>query len=483
MINLWGIRTGAQLSIWELSAWQWLALVQHELLLFAGVFFLIGALDDLLIDFSWLWLKLTGRARTPVLNRIALQHGELDGPAAIFIPTWQESEVIGDTIAHILTSWPQQQLRLYVGCYHNDPATIQAAMDGSAGDPRLRIVVHSNDGPTTKADCLNRLFKALRHDERRGQFRFSCVVFHDAEDMVDPAGLGLLSETIGAGADFVQLPVEPVVQPRSRFCGSHYCEEFAESHGKAMVVRDAFGVGLPGAGVGCAISRRALKWLENRAPTQDQPFASDSLTEDYELGLTIAGSGGTCRFVRARAQEDGTLIATRAFFPSNLSAVTRQKTRWIHGIALQGWDRIGWNGNLVETWMRARDRRGPISALLLLVGYALILMAGVVWLFAGLGFTQQINLTPLLKTLLMANLVMFVWRAHWRFAFTASIYGVSEGILAVIRIPVTNVIAIIAGQRAMTAYARSLMGRTIEWDKTSHTLHPTRAGMRKSRAL
>ena len=69
------------------------------------------------------------------------------------------------------------------------------------------------------------------------------MVFHDAEDMVDPAALGLLDEAIADGADFVQLPVEPLV-PRqrrwlARHIGSHYCEEFAEAHGKALVVRDA----------------------------------------------------------------------------------------------------------------------------------------------------------------------------------------------------------------------------------------------------
>ncbi len=471
------------MTIWGFSLWQWLAMIQHELLLFAGVFFLIGALDDLAIDLSWLWLKLTGRARTPELNRIALQHRELDGPAAVFIPAWQESEVIGDTIEHILTSWPHRYMRLYIGCYRNDPATIDACINGAGGDDRLRIIVHDKDGPTTKADCLNRLYEALRSDERRGQFRFASVVFHDAEDMVDPAALGLLSASIEDGADFVQIPVEPMVQPNSRFCGSHYCEEFAESHGKAMVVRDAFGVGLPGAGVGCAISRKALGWLDKRAGKPEQPFASDSLTEDYELGLSVAAAGGTCRFIRARGAQDGKLIATRAYFPSKLGEVTRQKTRWIHGIALQGWDRVGWSGHWVETWMRARDRRGPVTALILLIGYVLIVLAGLGWALAGLGITPAIEFSPLLKTLLFANLFAFVWRAIWRFAFTASIYGAGEGIFAIIRIPVTNVISIIAGRRAVTAYARSLMGRGIEWDKTSHTLHPTTVGRPKIRVV
>lgn len=43
---------------------EWLALVEHELLLFASVFFLLGAADELAIDLTWAWLKVTGRAKT-----------------------------------------------------------------------------------------------------------------------------------------------------------------------------------------------------------------------------------------------------------------------------------------------------------------------------------------------------------------------------------------------------------------------------------
>ena len=48
---------------------EWLALVEHELLLFAAVFFLIGALDELAMDAAWLWLKLTGRAKSGRIAR------------------------------------------------------------------------------------------------------------------------------------------------------------------------------------------------------------------------------------------------------------------------------------------------------------------------------------------------------------------------------------------------------------------------------
>ncbi len=468
------------MSITEPGLWQWLALLQHELLLFAGVFFLVGALDDLAVDAVWLWLKATGRAQTLRRSRSLLQHRRLAGPVAVVIPAWHEAAVIGTTIRHLLAVWPQPSLRLYVGCYRNDPATLAAAVAAAGGDPRLRLVIHAANGPTTKADCLNRLYQALATDEARTGWRFAGVVFHDAEDMVDPAGLGLLDESVAGGADFVQLPVEPLVpQARgwwARQIGGHYCEEFAEAHGKALVVRDALGAGLPGAGVGCATSRGALDRLAARR-ADGLPFAADSLTEDYELGLAIAATGGRCRFVRVRG-EDGRLIATRAFFPHRFESVLRQKSRWVLGIALLGWDRVGWSGGAIESWMRARDRRGPLTALVLLAGYALVVLTGLMGATVALGLADPVPLTPLLKAVLYANVVAFAWRIALRFAFTAREYGLKEGALAILRVPLANVVAIIAGRRAVFAYARILVGGAALWDKTEHDAHPAGSGVR-----
>lgn len=467
------------MSIGELGLWQWIALLQHELLLFAGVFFLVGALDDLAVDGVWLWLKASGQAATPRRARQHLRNRSLHGPVAVLIPAWHEAAVIGQTIRHLLESWPQPTLRLYVGCYRNDPATLAAGIAAACGDSRLRLVIHDCDGPSTKADCLNRLYAALVLDEARSGSRFASVVFHDAEDLVDAAALGLLDEAIAAGSDFVQLPVAPLVQRHdgwiARQIGSHYCEEFAEAHGKALVVRDALGAGLPGAGVGCAASRAALETLAARR-ADGLPFASDSLTEDYELGLAIAATGGRCQFVRARGS-DGRLIATRALFPNRFDQVVRQKSRWVLGIALQGWDRVGWSGGMTERWMRARDRRGPLTALVLLAGYLLVVLTGLMGIAVVAGLAQPAPLSPLLKGLLIANALAFVWRVAARFAFTAREYGLAEGLWAVLRLPLANVIAIIAGRRAVFAYTATMAGRTAVWDKTDHDMHPAQLGL------
>lgn len=464
------------MTVGAFSIFEWLILLQRELLLFAVVFFLVGAADEICMDFAWLWLRLTGRGKTQVMpsgsDPIKSNDGSippLAGPAAIFVPTWLEASVIGTTISHMISVWPQPNLRLYIGCYGNDSATIEAAVAAAAGDPRVRLVIHNREGPTTKADCLNRLYAALRLDEARGAYTARMVVLHDAEDMVDPAGLGLLDAAVEDSA-LAQLPVLPVPQPHSPWIGSHYCEEFAEAHGKAMVVRDALGAGMPLAGVGCAIGRYSLAALA-KSRADGAPFAADCLTEDYELGLGVSALGGKTRFLRYR-HADGQLVATRAYFPAKLDHAVRQKTRWIHGIAFQGWERLGWDGGPAELWMRLRDRQGPFTALVLALGYALLIAASIGWLLNAAGLFAGFDLTPELKIILALNFASFLWRAVWRYAFTAREYGWREGGRAVLRIPVTNVIAIMAGRRAVIAYVRSLAGHMPKWDKTQHDAHP-----------
>jgi len=451
------------------SPLEWLALAERELLLFAGVFFLIGAVDELAIDIGWFWLKLTGRAKTPRIDRRAAHGRPLAGPAAVLIAAWQESHIVELTVAHALAAWPQRDLRLYVGCYRNDPDTLEAVMRGTGGDPRVRVVVHGAEGPTTKADCLNRLYAALEDDEARMGRAFRLVVLHDAEDMVDPAALALLDSALDE-ADFIQLPVLPEPQRASRWIGSHYCEEFSEAHGKTIVVREALTASLPAAGVGCGFSRRILGVLAQQTGGTG-PFDADSLTEDYELGLRVRAMGGRSHFLRVRG-DDGQLVATRACFPARIDHAVRQKARWVHGIALQGWDRLGWRGGVGGYWMLLRDRRGPMTALVLFAGYMLLVLGAVLLAAREFGLARPWSAAPALHALLALNLAAFLWRAAMRFAFTAREYGWKEGVWAIARIPVANVIAIMASRRALAAYVAALFGAKPRWDKTFHHAHP-----------
>src|SRR5207244_6964371 len=99
------------------------------------------------------------------------------------------------------------------------------------------------------------------------------------------------------------------------------------------------------------------------------PFDPDSLTEDYELGLRLNMLGRRAAFVRLPAGPGRPVVATREYFPATLDAAVAQKARWMTGIALAGWDRLGWAGSLAERWMRLRDRQTLLAALVLASAY------------------------------------------------------------------------------------------------------------------
>ena len=129
------------------------------------------------------------------------------------------------------------------------------------------------------------------------------------------------------------------------------------------------------------------------------------------MGLRLGALGLKTMFVRIPAEPGSrAVVASRGHFPSTLDAAVRQKARWIGGIAFAGWDRLGWRGGLGERWMRMRDRRGPLAALLLLAGYARRLAVGQVALAAALGAPIAVPVSPALATLLWINAWLLGWR-------------------------------------------------------------------------
>ena len=328
----------------------------RELALFACVGLLIGGIDDLLIDLIWL----TGRRRPR-----SVEAGD-SRRLAIFVPAWDESAVIGAMLADALGRLQHPNYRIYVGIYLNDRATARAVAPIAAADARVRMVFNPRAGPTTKGDNLNAMWRALRRDEAADAWVADAIVLHDAEDVMDPAELGVFDRLL---ADFavIQLPVMPLIATDSRWVSAHYADEFALAHERTLSVRQRVGAGLPLAGVGCALRRDTL--LRIAAERDGAPFDPTSLTEDYELGLAMAAQGARSCFARVE-NEHGQLVCVRSYFPTTVAASVRQKARWIAGIALLGWDRLGWGGsrNPSEYWMRMRDRRGPLAMLVLAVG-------------------------------------------------------------------------------------------------------------------
>lgn len=449
-----------------------LAIIHYELLLFAAAGLAIGGVDDLLVDLLYLfrtaWRSMTVYARHPRMTTATLPPSTAPGTIAIFIPAWQEADVIGPMLNLARTRWAGSDYCIFVGVYPNDMATIAAVTDAAAADRRIVMAVNPQPGPTTKADCLNQAWQAMQHRETLRGRSFKAVVLHDAEDVVHADEIRIFDLLIDR-FDMVQLPVLPLPGRGgwlARAIGNHYGDEFAESHGRMLVVREALGASIPSAGVACAFRRDMLARL---APDSTSgPFDPSSLTEDYEAGLRIRDMGGRAIFVRMRDAR-GELVATREYFPDSIDAAVRQKARWMVGIALAGWDRMGWRGGPAEWWMRLRDRRSALAALILFAAYMVLVLWGVIGLI-GLIRPQPAHAPgPVLACLLWFNLGLLLWRATMRMVFVGLAYGWRQGLLAVPRTVIANYIAILAARRAMFLYIGSLLGKPLAWDKTQHS--------------
>lgn len=448
-----------------------LMVLHHECLLFAVVGLAIGGIDDFLVDILYLcrrtWRDMIIYARHPRMTTATLPSSSASGSIAIFIPAWREAEVIGPMLRNALTCWQHGDYRIFVGVYPNDPETIDAIAPIAQEDDRVIMGINPRPGPSTKADCLNVLWRAMQAIEKDSGQPFKAVLLHDAEDVVHPDEIRLFDFMIDR-FDMVQLPVLPLTGRGgwfTRAIANHYCDEFAESHGKFLTVREALGASIPSAGVACAFERRVLGRLSN--PLHGGPFDPSSLTEDYEAGLRISDMGGRGAFVRMRDRK-GTLVATREYFPDSIETAVKQKARWMVGISLAGWDRMGWHGGPAEWWMRIRDRRATMAAFVLFAAYLAFVLWGLLWaidLFLPLPST---TVPDMIEWLLALNLGLMTWRAAMRAMFVGRAYGWRYGLGAVPRTFIANYISILAARRAIFLYTRSLLGEPLVWDKTTH---------------
>lgn len=450
----------------------------HESLLLACVGMVLFGIDDFLFDIFWMAKGLRGRWRRQQLGE---PQNIPPKRFAIFIPLWRESAVIAPMVEHLLLQWQDDDYEVFLGCYPNDDATLITARTLAGQNGHVHCIVNARAGPTTKADNLNNLWHAL-FSEPEWQDRFDAIVLHDAEDKVHADELRLYSVYLNTH-DMIQIPVVPLPDISSKWVAGHYADEFAEAHGKEMPLRHALDAPIPSAGVGTALS---IALVREQAETRGVPFDPDSVTEDYELGWRAGLGGQRAIFVRAIGR-DGSLIATRAYFPNSFSTSVRQKTRWVLGIALQGWDRLVSDVAAISEqsgahtypamrifcahWMLWRDRRSVLSSTLLLVGY---------WgaiLFCIVAMAKEMNpdlpaevgsYSPNWQFLFGLTSVFIIWRLLMRAYFVWAQYGPGEAFLSIPRVFISNAVAIVASHRALFQYIKWTRGAPQQWDKTEH---------------
>ena len=317
---------------------------------------LVSGLDDLFITMVHV---LAARRAFPWPAEEPLRR-KPQRPIAILVPLWHEHGVIGQMIARNLSAIRYRNYHIFVGVYPNDTETVRAVDAASRRHRRVHLAMCPHDGPTSKGDCLNWAYRRMREYEARHNLRFRVIMMHDAEDVIHPDSLRMVNWFSRQYA-MVQIPVLPLATPPREWTHGLYCDEFAEYQTKDIPVRQRLGGFLPANGVGTGFAREAIERLA--ADRGGQPFDPSCLTEDYETGFAIHAMGYRQVFVPLR-NEGAEPCATREYFPRVPKASIRQRCRWVTGIALQGWERHGWNvpaGQLYWFW---RDRKGLVGNLL-----------------------------------------------------------------------------------------------------------------------
>lgn len=446
----------------------------HQVLPVLAVLMAVSSLDDVFIDIVYVyrraWRHLRFYRHTPRMTALALQAATVK-PIAVLIPAWDESRVIGAMLRSTTRLWPQQAIHFFVGCYPNDPATRDIVASHALRDPRIHLVTVSRAGPTTKAHCLNEIYTSVTAWADQASIPFSALLLHDAEDLVSAREPSVISHLIDR-RDILQFPVRPLVVPGSPWVSGHYLDEFAESHGKDIQVREFLGASLPSAGVGCAFSARALQHAaRSRA---GKPFDETSVTEDYELALRLGQQGYRTAFIHLSGGPSAPYVATQEHFPDSFLLAVRQKSRWLLGITLQGWDRLGWSGSWANRYMLLRDRKALLTAYLNAMAFLLAAVVSAIWLWQSLDadaprFPAFLLAPAWLSWLLGLNGYFLLHRLVVRAAFVWRYHGCYQAMLSVPRAVVANAINFAAACRAVVLYVRHKRSqKPVIWDKTAH---------------
>ena len=268
----------------------------------------------------------------------------------------------------------------------------------------------------------------------------------------------------------------------------HYLDEFAELHGKDVVVREALAGQVPSAGVGTCFSRKAvLALLEDG---DGIAFDAQSLTEDYDIGFRLKAKGLKEIFVRfpvilddseqarkkllwGQSIRDSNVICVREYFPDTMATAIRQKSRWITGIVFQGYRTHRWTANPILNYFLWRDRKGAITNFISFIATIILFQLILLWLYQNLWpgayhFLSIFESSEWLMGFLWLNFFLMMNRIAQRIFFVSSYYGLKEGLMSIPRLFWGNYINFMANWKAVKQVMQHGDVRRIAWDKTTH---------------
>jgi adsorption protein B len=450
--------------------------------------YLLFSLDDLYLDIYYFChgsRKFRSRLRIKDLDSIPPKL------LAVFVAAWKEEDVIRQMLdnAFKTVNYPPDFYHVFVGVYPNDAATQNALKPLLERYRNLHMVVNGHDGPTSKGDNLNNMFRQMAAYEQSVGCRFSMVIIHDSEDIIHPTSLKLFNYLI-PGYDAVQIPVLPLqVYPTigsffKYITSGTYADELAENHFRVMVAREAMGCFIPSAGTGYAISRETVDRLaEERG---EEIFSLANLTEDYEISLFLHRMGLHTHYffegVQRVLASDKTAyeyIATREFFPNDFYSAVKQKSRWIYGITFQSLNmRSWWSGDMSrgQRYILLRDWKSKLGNLITLPGYSILaymIVAFFVGLPALLPYRSVAWYLSLITTALMIERqVMRIIAVKEIYGWRSAVAGCLIPPLLPIRLVWGNIINLAATLRAWRMQLFGFPKSRPRWDKTAHHFLP-----------
>ncbi|NYT58419.1 glycosyl transferase family protein [Alcaligenaceae bacterium] len=461
-----------------------------------GVIILLSSLDDLFID-SWYWTRQITRSLTVKRKYKPLSAAQLravdEQPLAIAVPAWLEYDVIAPMLENMVSTLEYTNYMIFVGTYCNDARTIEEVERMRRRYKQLVRVEVPHAGPTCKADCLNWIVQAIFAQGERQSEPFVGMVLHDSEDVLHPLELKYFNYLLPR-MDFIQLPVTSLEREWYELVAGTYMDEFAEWHSKDLVVRESMSSMVPSAGVGTCFSRRAL--VDLSVETDNQPFNTDSLTEDYDIGTRLARRGMKqifgkfpVEYVTRRhswfgwgAVKIGTIsqpLGVREYFPNTFRTAYRQKARWTLGIGLQGWQQVGWAGSFATKYLLFRDRKGLFTSFVAIFAYLLLANFMLFFMLDAIGvwtvyYPSVFAAGGWLMTLMTLNSMALLLRVAQRCYFVGTMYGWEHAVLAIPRMIVGNFINAMAAARAWRLFLGHIsLGRSLVWDKTMHDFPST----------
>ena len=450
----------------------------------------ISSLDDVLIDIAY-WTRQIWRSLMIFRHHARMDMKALYTPAekplAIMIPAWKETGVIGKMAELAASTLDYENYHIFVGTYPNDPETQKDVDEVCAHFPNIHKVVCARPGPTSKADCLNNVLDAIFQFEQRANLEFSGFILHDSEDVISRMELRLFNYLIDK-KDLIQVPVYPFERSWTNFTSMCYLDEFAEVHGKDIVVREAIAGQIPSAGVGTCFSRRAVLALV--ADGDGIAFDTQSLTEDYDIGFRLKEKGMKEIFVRfpiidtnkktwqlsrvfGKAFRASQVVCVREYFPDTIETAVRQKSRWIIGIVFQGYVTHSWSKNWIMNYFLWRDRKGAITNFVSFTATIILLQLTLLWLYQNIWpdayhFLSIFESDALLVFVLWLNLFFMLNRIAQRIFFVTIYYGLAQGLMSVPRLLWGNYINFLANWRAIKRILTEGSPHRVAWDKTTH---------------